>query len=42
MCARKMLHLDYSNLQERRNISELYMIARGHWFYVYGLGNECT
>ena len=29
-CARQMLCLDYSNLQERRNISKLYMIARGH------------
>ena len=29
---------DYSNLQERRNISKLYMIARGYWFPVYGLG----
>ena len=35
-----MLCLDYSNLQERRNISKLYMIARGHLFPVYGLGNE--
>ena len=37
-----MLYLDYSNLQERRNISKLYMIAGGHWVHVYGLGNECT
>ena len=29
-CARQMLCLDYSNLQERRNISKLYMIAGGH------------
>ena len=38
----QMLCLDYSNLQERRNISKLYMIATGHWFPVYDLGNECT
>ena len=30
------------NLQERRNISKLYMIARGHLFPVYALGNECA
>ena len=41
-CARRMLCLDYSHLQERRNISKLYMIARGHLFPVYGLGNECA
>ena len=29
-CARQMLCLDYSNLEERRNISKLYMITRGH------------
>ena len=34
--------LDYSNLQERRNISKLYKINRGHWFPVYGLRNECA
>ena len=38
-CTRQMLCLDYSNLEERRNISKLYMIAR---FPVYGLGNECA
>ena len=27
---RQMLCLDYSNLQERRNISKLNMIATGH------------
>ena len=37
-----MLCLDYANLQERRNISKLYMIARGHLFPVYGLGNKCA
>ena len=42
MCARQMLCLDYSNLQEGRNVSKLYMIARGHLFLVYGLGNECA
>ena len=41
-CALQMLCLDYSNLEERRNISKLYIIARGHWFPVYGLGNECA
>ena len=41
-CARQILRLDYSHLQERRNISKLYMIARGHSFPVYGLGNECA
>ena len=40
MCAQQMLCLDYSHMQERRNISKLYMIVRGHWFHVYGLGNE--
>ena len=25
-----------------RNISKLYMIARGHWFPVCGLGNVCA
>ena len=30
MYARQMLCLDYLNLQDRRDISELYMIARGH------------
>ena len=38
----KMLCIDYSNLQERRNITKLYLIARGYWFPVYGLGNECA
>ena len=33
-CARQMLCLDYSNLQDRRNLSKLYLIARGHWFHV--------
>ena len=33
-----MLCLDYSNLQESRNISKLYMVARGNSFHVYGLG----
>ena len=28
--ARQILCLDYSNQQEKRNISKLYMIARGH------------
>ena len=37
-----MLCLDYSNLQEKRNLSKLYMIARGHLFPVYSLGNECA
>ena len=33
--------LDYSDLQGKRNISKSYMmIAWGHWFPVYGLGNE--
>ena len=41
-CARQMLCLDYSSLQEKRNISKLHMIVRGHLFLVYGLGNECT
>ena len=41
-CARQMLRLDYLNLQERRSISKLHMIARGHRFPVYGLGNECA
>ena len=40
--ARKILCLDYSNLEERRNISKLYMIVRGHLFPVCGLGNECA
>ena len=39
-CAGQILCLDYSNLQERRNISKLYMTARGHLFPVYGRGNE--
>ena len=34
--------LDYSNLQERRSISKLRMIARGHWVLVYGHGSECA
>ena len=42
ICAQQMLCLDYSNLQERINISKLYMLARGHLFPVYGLGNECA
>ena len=41
-CTRKILCLDYSNLEERRNISKLYMIVRGHLFPVCGLGNECA
>ena len=32
-----MLCLDYSNLEERRNINKLYMIARGQLFPVYVL-----
>ena len=32
-----MLCLDYSNLEERRNINKLYMIARGHLFPAYVL-----
>ena len=40
-CARQILYLDYSNLQERRNVSKLYMIAKVHLFSVCGLGNEC-
>ena len=42
MFAREMLCLVNSNLQERRNISKLYMVARGHQFLVCGLGNECA
>ena len=41
-CARQMLFLDYSNLQERRNISKLYIIGIGHLFPAYRLGNECA
>ena len=41
-CAWQTFCVDYSNLQERRNLSKLYMTARGHWFPVYGLGNECA
>ena len=41
-CAHQMLCLEYSDLQERKNISKLYMIARGYWVPVYGLGNECA
>ena len=41
-CALGKWCLDYSNLQERRNISELHMIAGGHLFSVYCLGNEYT
>ena len=41
-CAQQMLCPDYSNLQERRSISKLYMIARGYLFPVYGLRNECA
>ena len=37
-----MLCLDYFNLQERRNMSNFYIIARGHWFPVYGHENECS
>ena len=36
MCAQQMLCLDDSNPQEVRNITKLYMIARGHLFHVYG------
>ena len=42
MCASKILCLNYSDLQKRKNISKLcklYMIARGHW--LTGLGIEC-
>ena len=28
------MYLDYSNLQERRNISKLYMTVRGHLLYI--------
>lgn len=38
----QMLGLDYSNLQERWNISKICMIARGQWVPVYGLGDECA
>ena len=41
-CACQRLCLDYSSLQEKRNISKLKMIARGHSFPVYGLGDECA
>ena len=41
-CFQQSLCLDYSNLQERRNISKLYMIVREHIFPVYGLRNECS
>ena len=27
--------------KEKKNINKLYMIAREHWFPVYGLTNEC-
>ena len=37
-----MLCQDYSNLEERRNISKSYIIARGHWFPFKGLGNKCV
>ena len=36
----QMLCLDYSDMQEKRNIIKLYMIAVWHWFPVYGFGNE--
>ena len=26
----------------KKNISKLYMIAKGHWLPVYGIGNECA
>ena len=35
-----MLCLDYSNLQEWRDVSKLYMIARGYWFSLYDLENK--
>ena len=41
-CVQQMLCLNYSNQQEKRNINKLYMIARGHLFPVYGLGNKCA
>ena len=40
-CAGQMLCLDYSNQQERRNISKLYMIARGHLFPKYIWSWKC-
>ena len=40
MCTQQIFCLDYSNLQERRNITKLYMISRGHWSPVYGLWDE--
>ena len=41
-CTQEMLSLDYLNLQEKGNVSTLYIIARGHWFPVCGLGNKCA
>ena len=38
----QMFCLDYSNLEDRRKIRRLYMIARGLLLPAYGLGNECT
>ena len=40
-CAGQMLCLDYSNQRERRNISKLYMIARGHLFPTYIWSWKC-
>ena len=41
-CAWQILCLDYSNLQERRNISKLCMIARGHLLYIVLEVNVCN
>ena len=41
-CTWQMLCLHYSNLQETRIISKLYMTGRRHWFPAYGLGNKCA
>ena len=38
-CAGQMLCINYSNLEERRHMSKLYMLATGHLFLEYGLGN---
>ena len=40
MCTWQMFCLDFSNLQERGNISKFYINARGYWFSVYAPGNE--
>ena len=41
MWAQQMLCPDYSNMQESRNISKLYMIDRGHWFPVLEMNVFC-